>query len=135
MTIDVAELARTNQPLPSNVSASERLLYYTLRGIYRSYAAGELSLDQAKREKNAALRDFESNALGERIWHDHARRMSEISRVLAQAEKCGCEYCKQIARIFDGRQRTQGEEYHERGYYENDRYKRYDPRGGAQSQQ
>lgn len=104
---DVAELARTNQPLPSGMSASAQLLYYTLRGIYRSYKAGELTIDQAKRVKSNALRDYDSNALGESIWHENARRMSEISRVLIQAEKCGCEYCRQIARIFDGRQRSE----------------------------
>lgn len=106
---EAAELARTRQPLPDGERLSVIMLYYSLRGIYRSYEAGELTVEQAKRAKRDALREYDSLELSERCYLEHARRMSEISRVLLQAEKrCradDCEYCGEIARIFDGRQR------------------------------
>ncbi len=102
---EAAELARTRQPLPDGEHLSVIMLYYSLRGIYRSYSAGELTEEQAKHAKQDALREYDSLALSERCQIENARRWSEICRVLTQAEKCGCEYCKEISRIFDGRQR------------------------------
>lgn len=100
-----AELARTRQPLPEGERLSVIMLYYSVRGIYRSYEAKELTLEQAKRAKQDALREYDSLALSERCHIEDARRWSEICRVLNKAEKCGCEYCKEVVRIFDGRQR------------------------------
>lgn len=105
---DVAERARTNQLLSAGMPLSAQMLYYTLRGIYRAYAAKELSLEQAKSAKHCALKDYDSNALDEEIYHEYARRGVEISLVLGRAEKCGCEYCREISRLFDGRQRRAG---------------------------
>lgn len=48
---------------------------------------------------------YYSLALSERCQIENARHWSEICRVLTKAEKCGCEYCKEVSRIFDGRQR------------------------------
>lgn len=100
---EICELARTRQPLPEHLMLSEQQLYYTVRGIYRSYSAKELSLEQAKTAKKDAIREFESNSFSETVYLDHGRRMSAIARVLYEAEKCGCEYCKKIAKLFDGR--------------------------------
>lgn len=100
----ICDLARTQRPLPGGLRLSEQSLYYTMRGIYRAYAAKELSLDQAKAAKADAIREFDSISLGESVYIEHARRMSEISRVLLDAEKHGCEHCKLVARLFDGRQ-------------------------------
>lgn len=113
MTADeISELARTRKPFPNGQRLSATMLYYTLRGIYRSYEAGEITAEQGKRAKADAIREFGSMELSERVYFEYARRSSEISRVLAQAEKCdrspagSCEYCKEISRLFDGRQRN-----------------------------
>lgn len=104
MTSDeICELARTRQPLPKGLRLSEQSLYYTLRGIYRSYEAKELSLEQAKAAKIDALREYDSITLGERVATTNAKRMCEISQLLTQVEKHGCDLCKRVARIFDGR--------------------------------
>lgn len=103
--IYVEELARTNEPLNGSVSLSAQMLYYTLRGIYRAYSAGEITREQGAQAKRRALADYDSVAMSEEIYHEQSRRMVEISRVLCDAEKCGCEYCKEVSRIFDGRQR------------------------------
>ena len=44
--------------------------------------------------------------LSERVWTDSARRMVAISQVLGEAEKNGCEHCRRVAKIFDGREIT-----------------------------
>lgn len=101
---DVAELARKNIPLPSTYGLSAKMLYYTLRGIYKAYSSKEMTVEEAKKAKGDALRDYDSMAFSEEIYHEHARRISEILKVLDRSEKCGCEYCKEVARLFDGRQ-------------------------------
>jgi len=107
MTADeISELARTRKPFPNGQRLSATMLYYTLRGIYRSYEAGEITAEQGKRAKADAIREFGSMELSERVYFEQARRWSEICRVLTQADKYGCEYCKEISRLFDGRQRN-----------------------------
>ena len=105
---EIADFARAKKPLPHGVNLAEKQLYTVLRGIYRSYAAKELTLDEAKLAKKDAIREFESEQLAYEVYQDNVRKTSEMAKVSAQCEKCekcGCEYCKQIARIFDGRQR------------------------------
>lgn len=111
MTADeIAELARTKQPFPDDRHLTESALYYTLRGIYNSYEAGELTLGEAKRKKQQAMREFESVEMAYNIYIDHGRRICDINLILSACDKCSnrnkckCEQCKQIAKIFDHRQ-------------------------------
>lgn len=100
---EIFELVRTRAPQPDGLSLAELMLYTTARNIYKAYADGLISIEQAKQEKTNAIKAFGIDDLSERSWKDHARRMVMISQVLGEAEKCGCDYCKRVARIFDGR--------------------------------
>ena len=108
---EIADLARTRKPLPEDQRLVDRQLYYILRGIYRSYDAGELTLEEAKQAKFDAMRQFDKEELSYRVCEETARRTLEISRILLVCDKCErresceCEQCKQISRIYDGRQR------------------------------
>lgn len=107
MTADeIYEFARRKRPAPDNLTLCEQMLYTTARNIYKAYSDGIITLEQAKKEKNRSITAFGTLTLSERVYLAHMRRMVEISSVLAEAEKCGCEYCKSIARIFDGRIRN-----------------------------
>ena len=41
---------------------------------------------------------------------EHSKRMVAISQVLLEAQKHGCEYCKKVARIFDGRDNVEAKD-------------------------
>lgn len=104
MTSDkIYEFARRKQPAPDSMTLCEQMLYTTARNIYKAYSDGIITFEQAKKEKNQSIAAFGTLALSERVYLEHRRRTVEISRVLAEAEKCGCEYCKKVSEIFDGR--------------------------------
>ena len=96
-------LARKRQPFPDNAPLPEQLLYTTARNIYKAYSDGIITEAQAKREKANSVKAFARYAISEKCAADIFGRMAAISETLLEAEKCGCEYCKKVARIFDGR--------------------------------
>lgn len=105
MTADeIYELARKRQPAPDDLTLPEQLLYTTARNIYKSYQDGIIGLEQAKQEKRQSIRNFESLNLKCDIYSDHMRRMVTISQVLGDVERNGCERCRRVARVFDGRE-------------------------------
>ena len=105
MTADeIYELARKRQLAPDNMTLPEQLLYTTARNIYKSYSDGIISLEQAKSEKQKSIRDFESLNLKHDIYSDHMKRMVEISQLLSEADKNGCDICRRVSRVFDGRE-------------------------------
>lgn len=109
---EISDLARQRKPLPKGLPLVHQQLYYVLRGIYRGYDAGELTVEEAKKAKTNALRQFDIEELAYRVNEETSRRRVEISRILSTCDKCDrresckCEQCKQIAKIYDGRQRT-----------------------------
>lgn len=107
---EISDLARQRKPLPKGLPLVHQQLYYVLRGIYLGYDAKELTLEEAKKAKSDALRQFDKEELAYRANEETSRRRVEIARVLSMCDKCErresceCEQCKQIARIYDGRQ-------------------------------
>lgn len=105
MTADeIYELARKRQPAPDDMTLPEQLLYTTARNIYKSYQDGIISLEQAKREKQKSINDFKRLSMRYEVYDDHARRRVKISQLLTEADKNGCEICKRVSRVFDGRE-------------------------------
>lgn len=101
---EIYELARKRQPAPDNMTLPEQLLYTTARNIYKSYSDGIITLEQAKSEKQKSIRDFENLSRKYEIYYDHARRRVKISQLLTEADKHGCEICRRVSRVFDGRE-------------------------------
>ena len=100
---EIYELARRRQPAPEVMTPSERQLYTTARNIYKAYSDGTITEQQARKEKRQSIAEFERWANREAVMLEHNKRMVAISQVLLEAQKHGCEYCRKIARIFDGR--------------------------------
>ena len=105
MTADeIYELARKSLPAPDSLTLPEQLLYTTARNIYKSYRDGIIGLEQAKQEKLQSIRNFEILNLKYEIYSDHVRRRVKISQLLTEADKNGCEICRRVSRVFDGRE-------------------------------
>ncbi len=105
MTADeIYELARKRQPAPDNMTLPEQLLYTTARNIYKSYSDGIITLEQAKQEKLQSIRNFDNLSRKYEIYDDHARRRVKISQLLTEADKNGCDICRRVSRVFDGRE-------------------------------
>lgn len=105
MTVEeIYELARKRQPAPDSLTLPELCLYTTVRNIYKSYQDGIITVEQAKQEKQQSIRSFDRMSLSHEVYTDHMRRMVKISSILSDAEKNGCECCRRVARVFDGRE-------------------------------
>lgn len=102
---EIDALARKNEPLPDGALTSDSLLWLNLVGLYREYKAGTVTKEFAADIKRRELENHSRNAQGERIFREDSRRMVEIGKLLTAANKEGCHICKQMAAIFDGRQR------------------------------
>lgn len=105
MTADeVIELARHNSPLPDDATLTEGLLYKTMRLTYAAYREGEISKEQGTQERKNAVKQFEKYHMYEKSYRNSARRGKEIGNLLSEVNKHGCELCKRIAKIYDGRE-------------------------------
>lgn len=99
---DIFELARTRQPLPEDARLSARALYTTARNIYKAFSQKIIDVEQAKREKAQALRDYDAWEHGESLAHDYFRRTVALDQVYTNAVKGECENCKKMFGIMTG---------------------------------
>lgn len=99
---NIFELARTRQPLPEDARLSAQALYTTARNIYKAFSQKLISVEQAKREKAQALRDYDTWERGEQIAHDYFRRTVALQQVYTNAAKGECENCKKMFGIMTG---------------------------------
>lgn len=101
---EIFEFAKKNIELPEDATLSEQLMYGIAVNICKAYRDGIIDEQQARAEKNKAIQTFGVQQLSEKVNAEYAKRWNETMIVLAEAErKCGCEYCKKIAKILDGR--------------------------------
>ncbi len=102
-TEELCKLAQNNEPMPVGLSLSEQFLFGTIRNIYAAYRAGTITAEQGKNEKNLALAQFENIRLWEKIFHEQHKMSVELGKLLTKANKEGCEVCRQMAKLLDGR--------------------------------
>ena len=100
---EIEALAKKNTPLPEGATLAERLFYRNLRQLYREYREGTVDKVQAKREKGELVKQFGKEKLWEDCGQEHYERWRGYLRIVSKAEKEGCEICRRIVRILDGR--------------------------------
>lgn len=96
-------LAMHGQPMPEDVGFSDKLLYLSLRSLYDLYRRSGVSRDEAKDIKTKLYEEYRRNSFDERLLDHHARIRNSYSHILTEAEKSGCQICKKLVRVFDGR--------------------------------
>lgn len=100
---EVDAFARKNEPLPDEAGLCDMMLYHILTALYREYKEGIVSKELAKVEKTRAMEKHRDVELWERIYKENTRRTTEISKIMAEVSKNGCEVCRRVAKIYDGR--------------------------------
>ena len=101
--LEVDVLARKREPLPDDAGLCDMMLYHILTALYGEYREGIISRDVAKAEKARAIEQHRSLETWERIFREQAKRENEIGGLLVQANKHGCDICREWAKIYDGR--------------------------------
>lgn len=104
MTVEeICELAKRNSPLPKTDYMSEQWLYATLRLTYDGYRHGLIDDKQGKKEKITALKRYEDIKSWEKIFRRQAAVGKELGLLMSEANKSGCEICRKMAGLIDGR--------------------------------
>lgn len=110
MTADeVIELAKHNTSLPDDVTLAEGLLYKSMRLTYAAFREGEITKEQGAQERKQAVKQFDKYQLYEKAYRNNAKRGKAIGELLCEVNKHGCELCKRIAKIYDGREALKDE--------------------------
>lgn len=89
--------------MPDGFGALETTLYREIYYLCRAFDDGELSSDAARKSKNLFIGEYSEARRKRDIYDEHMARMVMISQRLADAERRGCECCRNLARVFDGR--------------------------------
>lgn len=104
-TVDqIIDYARNNSVMPSDFTMCQQYLYSILRLIYSAYGKRLIDKPTAIAEKNHAIKMYNEIYKHEHMFLEQARRSAAISELLLDANQNGCEICKHIAKIYDGRQ-------------------------------
>lgn len=101
---ELERLAAKSEPLPDNLTLPEQWLYLSLRALYREFRAGTITCEQAAQEKAKLLDEYELAKLHYSAYVQATERANRYSPLLVEAEKSGCDVCRKIVRIFDGRE-------------------------------
>lgn len=86
-----------------SMSAAEKAIYLAYVNLYYGYRQGIYTAEKAKKIDKLLTEDYKQYCLWEEIYTETASIRNRCSTVLTEAERCGCEYCKKLVRIFDGR--------------------------------
>ena len=98
-TNEMEQAAAHGKPMPDGLGAPERVLYIALRGLYYQYRSNLIDKEQAKREKQHLMSDYNQAVLDEKcraksrkMWHDLPHDIM----------KSDCPKCQEVGRIIYG---------------------------------
>ena len=64
---------------------------------------------QRNKARKNAVKQFDKYQLYEKAYRNNAKRGKAIGELLCEVNKHGCELCKRIAKIYDGREALKNE--------------------------
>ena len=100
---EIARYAMIGGDVPEGCDDAAAMLFLVLRGLYREYNKGYITQEQAHKEKHKALKAYAGWRFWENVFAETAKRNNEIAKLKPQIVKSGCETCKQIIKIMEGR--------------------------------
>jgi hypothetical protein len=99
---DIDEHARAKIPLVGP-NIIERGLWSGLRAIYDAFDNKQMPIDGASKAKAAIIAEYAEYCRWREIFLQDAQKRIELAPLISEANIHGCEICKQIAEIYDGR--------------------------------
>lgn len=100
---DIERLAMRGEQLPDGYTQPQALLYLSFRALYREYRNRVVTREQAKIEKTRLLKAYEQAQFMWSVFWDSAQIRNRVSEQLTKINREGCEYCRAVIEIFDGR--------------------------------
>ena len=106
---ELTELAKLEE-FPDKLTEMESLVVYSLQGIWLACKAKKLDKEIGKQAYRLIQLAYD-HAQTEQMIHRNACRMRvELARVNRDVELHGCELCRKVLKIIDGRLRLENRE-------------------------
>lgn len=100
--MDIEKLAASGAEMPDGLKIGDQLLFLTLRELYRKFQSGAINRSQGHREKQRIMVAYQVVAAQQNLLEYHEKLRHRLERTVGSLHKCGCEHCRQMARVFDG---------------------------------
>ncbi len=78
-------------------------LFIGMKYLYIAFKNGMATKEEISTEKKRLIASYKIALVDDELYKAHARLRNRISAQLCELERCGCEHCKKLIRIFDGR--------------------------------
>ena len=100
---EIKESTKKSSIMPNNMMSHEQWTWQAVRLLIVRFSYRDINKQGVKRELNKIERAFEVAKKQSNIDFETAKMRVMLSDKFTQAEKYGCKYCKELAKIFDGR--------------------------------
>lgn len=100
----LTERAKQNNPESDGLPLGEKFFVELLRFYIHQYRTNQITAEELNRKKNLLERDLINYWDSKKLFKQACEIRNKQSQWLIKAEKQGCEICRKLVRIFDGRE-------------------------------
>lgn len=106
MTIDEIERAAFagNDILPKLMDDIDKMYYISVRTLYECHRIGAINKTEAIERKKQLRNIHDRFDLDREIYRRHRAIEDAFGEYRKELETCGCEHCKKMLRLIDGRE-------------------------------
>lgn len=106
MTTDEIERAAFagNDILPKLMDDIDKMYYVAVRTLYECHRAGAIDKTEAIEHKKQLRNIHDRFDLDREIYRRHRAIEDAFGGYRKELETCGCEHCKKLLRLIDGRE-------------------------------
>ena len=101
----IERLAMDGKELPKGYTQPEQLLFLSLRVLHWEYRHRQITLEQAKKEKERLAREYVQSARFQVMYQQAVEVRNHMGQYLMMATKGTCLVCRKLVEIFEGRER------------------------------
>ena len=101
----IERLAMDGKELPKGYTQPEQLLFLSLRVLHWEYRHRQITLEQAKKEKERLAREYVQSARFQVMYQQAVEVRNHMGQYLMMATKGTCPVCRKLVEIFEGRER------------------------------
>lgn len=104
---EIERNAMAGKELTEGYTQPEQLLFLSLRVLHWEYRHREITLEQARKEKERLAREYIQAARFQVIYQQAVEIRNHMGQYLTMANKGKCPVCKKLVEIFEGRERDE----------------------------
>ena len=104
---EIERNAMMGKELPAGYTQPEQLLFLSLRVLHWEYRHREITLEQARKEKERLAREYIQAARFQAIYQQSVKIRNHMGQYLTMANKGTCPVCKKLVEIFEGREQNE----------------------------